>query len=413
MALPNGQIRMSQVNTELGSPSSSQISLNDSDVRSLAGKPSGQISMQDLQGASNWSASGGQVADYNGKRYHFFISTGSFTYSGNKTVNYIGIGGGGGASHLSGGRAGGGAGGYAAGSTTINGPGSLTVTVGSGGSYGPTTGNGGNGSASKIGPSIKFGGGGGGGYAAGQTDPLGLGGGGGGGIGNMTPSVSPNSVPSASNAGGTGGSQAGNGAASDYVTTTAVYPFGSSTTTYAYAGGGGGAYDSGSSPFSPSSDSNGRPVSSPTSPTAAYYENGWGGRGVIIPSNVVKVAHDNSGTLQNQGPTYGVTSIFAPGAPQSYPVLAPSPIAPSPSPGVGPQGTTINKLGYGGNADHGQRTDRVQSNSIQGGYGGAGKGGDSGSDEPSDWPIIQTLPYFPYVNKRAGNSGFVCIYYPV
>jgi len=224
----------------------------------------------------------------------------------------------------------------------------------------------------------------------------------------MASMVPPNSVPSASNAGGTGGSQAGNGAASDYVTTTAVYPFGSSTTTYALAGGGGGAYDSGSS-----SDSNGRPVSSPPSPTAAYYENGWGGRGVIIPSNVVQVAHDNSGNLQNQGPTYGVTSIFAPGASHPYPVLAPSPIAPSPSPGVGPNGTTKNKLGYGGNAELGPRTDRVQFNSIQGGYGGAGKGGDSGSDEPSDWPLIQALPYFPYVNKRAGNSGFVCIYYPV
>ena len=405
MTLPNGQINMSQVNTELGSPSASQISLNDSDVRSLAGKPSGQIRMSDLQGKSNWSASGGQVADYQNKRYHFFISTGTFTYSGSKTVNYIGIGGGGGASHESGGRAGGGAGGYAEGTTTINGPGSLTITVGSGGGVGPTTGNGGNGSASKIGPSIKFGGGGGGGYTTGQTDPLGLGGGGGGGIGNM--SISVPADPGASNAGGTGGSQAGNGAASDYVTTTVVYPFsGPYTTTYALAGGGGGAYDPSPSSFTSSSDSNARPVSSPPSPTAAYRERGWGGRGALVPSSMVKVIRDNQGGFSNPGPTYGVGYIFSPGAPKSYPVLAPSPIAPSPSPGVGPHGEDINKLGYGGNAHYGPGTDRVQFSSIQGGYGGAGKGGDAGAGSLSPYSNV-------YSNQNGGAPGFVVIYYPI
>lgn len=52
MALPTGTISMSEVNVELGKNSTATISLNDSDVRSLAEKPSGAISMGDLQGKS-------------------------------------------------------------------------------------------------------------------------------------------------------------------------------------------------------------------------------------------------------------------------------------------------------------------------------------------------------------------------
>lgn len=44
---------MSQVNTELGYSSTATISLNDAAVRSLAGVPSGAISMQNLQGKSS------------------------------------------------------------------------------------------------------------------------------------------------------------------------------------------------------------------------------------------------------------------------------------------------------------------------------------------------------------------------
>lgn len=53
MALPTGTIKMSDVLNELGKTSGSTITLNDSDVRSLAGKTSGTISMNDLKGKSD------------------------------------------------------------------------------------------------------------------------------------------------------------------------------------------------------------------------------------------------------------------------------------------------------------------------------------------------------------------------
>lgn len=53
MALPtSGNITLAQVNTELGNSSSAAISLNNTNVRNLANKPSGAISMTDLYGAT-------------------------------------------------------------------------------------------------------------------------------------------------------------------------------------------------------------------------------------------------------------------------------------------------------------------------------------------------------------------------
>lgn len=51
--LPTGTISMSQVNTEIGKAATTKISLNDWDVRMLAGKLADTISMNDLRGKSS------------------------------------------------------------------------------------------------------------------------------------------------------------------------------------------------------------------------------------------------------------------------------------------------------------------------------------------------------------------------
>ncbi len=53
MTTPSGQISLNDVNVELGLAGTTTISMNQTNVRTLAGVPSGAISMQNLQGKSN------------------------------------------------------------------------------------------------------------------------------------------------------------------------------------------------------------------------------------------------------------------------------------------------------------------------------------------------------------------------
>ena len=82
MTLPTGAISLSQVNTELSiSPSSTQINMGATAVRTLAGQPSGAIAMSDLQGKSNAqfvSASGGSITTSGDFKIHTFTSSGTF-----------------------------------------------------------------------------------------------------------------------------------------------------------------------------------------------------------------------------------------------------------------------------------------------------------------------------------------------
>jgi hypothetical protein len=65
MTLPVGTISMSQVNDELGLPSTTNISLNQANVRALAGVPSGTISMNDLRGKSNFTLGFNNADEFN------------------------------------------------------------------------------------------------------------------------------------------------------------------------------------------------------------------------------------------------------------------------------------------------------------------------------------------------------------
>ena len=89
MALPStGSISMSQVRTELGR--SNTITLNDSDVRNLAGRTSGTISMSDLRGKSSYTHQL-TVGNYYSEEYGY---SAVISYYGNlspKTINGIGV----------------------------------------------------------------------------------------------------------------------------------------------------------------------------------------------------------------------------------------------------------------------------------------------------------------------------------
>ncbi len=82
MTLPVGQISLGQVNTELGLSSTTTISLNQASVRALAGVPSGQIAMSNLQGKSNISYFGTLV--YPSTSSQFYVNgTPAIDSSGN------------------------------------------------------------------------------------------------------------------------------------------------------------------------------------------------------------------------------------------------------------------------------------------------------------------------------------------
>jgi len=210
---------------------------------------------------SGAGATGGVITEFGGYRIHTFTGNGTFTPSGDMTVEVLvvaGGGGGGGTQTAYGGGGGGGAGGvvYAQGhSVTAT---SYAVTVGSGGAGGrpDTSETGRNGTNSSFDTIIAVGGGG-GGYG-GATLGAGQAGGSGGGVGYYGGTIGP---AIQGNTGGTGyghagGSQAGNhgggggGAGTAGGTADGYGGHGGNgmsfdingTSTYYGGGGGGGAY---------------------------------------------------------------------------------------------------------------------------------------------------------------------------
>lgn len=171
---------MQQVNAELGiSPTSSTISLNDSNVRALAAVPSGTISMDDLRGQSAFTWTGGTPYP-NG--FFVFTSSGPYSYTATipTSIEVLIVAGGGNSTSPAGGRRGGGGGGGVRLLTIpVSSPGSGTITVGGGGSpssaFGFTSTAGG--STGPVSPPSPFPyNGGSGGSGGGGSYPLGSGG---------------------------------------------------------------------------------------------------------------------------------------------------------------------------------------------------------------------------------------------
>jgi len=110
MPLPSvAPISMSQVNDELGYPSTQQISLNDAAVRSLFARPSGEIALLDGLGKSSVPSvliGHTHSGSYGGYSFAVFGGSGTISFTGNKSVQALLVGGGG-----AGGSAGGGGGG--------------------------------------------------------------------------------------------------------------------------------------------------------------------------------------------------------------------------------------------------------------------------------------------------------------
>lgn len=130
MTLPvSGQLSFSQINSELHINSSFQGSLNDNDVRTLAGKPSGQISFSNFLGKTALTTFNNTIGN---NTYYFTIPRGVFVIS----YTVVGAGGGGGSNNSSGsvyGGGGGGSGGYVQGTLSVTPSEILTIVVGWGG----------------------------------------------------------------------------------------------------------------------------------------------------------------------------------------------------------------------------------------------------------------------------------------
>ena len=226
MTTPVGQISLDDVNIELGIAPGTQINMNAAPVRGLAGVPTGQIAMSNLQGKSNAqyvAATGGTITTSGDYKIHEFTGSGTFTVTdagndaGSNSVEYLVLAGGaGGGIQPASGRGGGGAGGQLSNfpSPATGGiPVSVTsypVTVGAGG------GDGGQGNPSVFSTVTTDGGGrGGGGYApcipGGPPPSNGFAGGSGGGAGRGGTGAGGNSPPRSSPAipaQGTGGGNA-------------------------------------------------------------------------------------------------------------------------------------------------------------------------------------------------------------
>ena len=279
------------INLELGRSATATSSLNESDLRTLAGEPSGEISLSDFYGASLFSASGGIISDYevSGTLYraHIFNLPGTFVATGSADITYLIVGGGGGGAGQWGG--GGGAGAVKTASTPI-GAGSYAVVAGEGGGSGdnPSAKRGISGSNSTLtlpGGTIIAGGGGGGGGGAGSAPNA-----------PVRPGTAGANGSSGGGAGGGMGASSGPGGAGSSPGTAGGS---SNNSSPAYgSGGGGGAGGAGTNGSSSSPGTGGIGVQISNFPATSFGDAGYfggGGAGGITQSGPGTVAGGSGG----------------------------------------------------------------------------------------------------------------------
>lgn len=260
MTLPvSGPISLNDVNVELGLAGTTLISMNQASVRTLAGVPSGAISMQNLQGKANqfaftissnqlnanlrtlavnagWNQTTKVIATVGSGVWIYSNSTGTpaLTVNGSfpggvelvNNGNIIGMGGNGGAGGTGTSGSGGGAGGAAIAT-------SVPVTIINNSNIGGGGGGGGGGGYYNVGDysGTNYGGGGGGGGRTGLTNSSG----GSAGLGSSNGSPGDAGTSSSAGAGGGSGGGGNGGAGGNWGTA------GSSGLSSTASGGGGGA----------------------------------------------------------------------------------------------------------------------------------------------------------------------------